>query len=99
VSDEPKKNEYILHPAPQLNWLVDAYGITLIEKKTGKVHYLNYPEAAIWDLMTRNYTSDRIIAMLSAILSLKQEKAEPLFFKTIKEWSDKGLLIKESNNG
>ncbi len=85
--------------APQVTWAVDLAGITVIHSATGCVASLEYHEAALWDLLSRGYSYDRLIALVCAIASLEPQDAEQWVLTTTKEWTEAGLLVKVSDHG
>jgi hypothetical protein len=82
------------HCAPHTRWAVEACGIVLIHLKTGIVCRLTSPQAAVWDLLTRSYSYDHIVCMLTAITSLQADDVEKLIAESLKNWVDAGLLVR-----
>lgn len=68
-------------------------GIVLINEKTGVVSLLGYPQAAVWDLLTRGYSYDRSVPMLTAITSLQADEIEALIAESLEKWLEDGFLI------
>ena len=79
-------------PAEQVRWAVEAAGVVLISGATGAATSLSYPEAAIWDLITRGDSSEKIAAKLCAIAGLDAEAAQKLVLDTVEAWRKAGFL-------
>lgn len=83
-------NQY--RPAEQVRWAVEAAGVVLIHNTTGAATTLCYPEAAIWELVTRGDSNDRIAAKLCAIAGLELAAAYQLVLDTLAAWREAGFL-------
>lgn len=81
---------------PHTRWAVEVWGIVLIHLKTGIVCRLNYPQAAVWDLLTHGYSYDRLVRMLTAITSLQADEVEKLLAESLENWVDAGFLVREN---
>jgi hypothetical protein len=69
-------------------------GHFLINEKTGAVSSFGYPQAAIWDLLTRGYFYDRTVRMLTAITSLQADEVETLIAESLETWAKAGFLVR-----
>jgi hypothetical protein len=78
--------------APQVSWAVEAGGVLLIDRATGAAVALGYPQAAVWDFLTRGESEERICAMLCAIASLQPEAARTLLLETAAALREAGFL-------
>lgn len=85
--------------APQVTWAVETEGIILINKHNGMVCLLNYPKAAVWDLISQRYSYNQTISLVSLICSLDRDVAERLVLESLEGWVKAGFLVKESNHG
>jgi hypothetical protein len=77
---------------------VEADGVLLIDR-AGEATLLGYAEAAIWDLLTRGETSERIRAKLCDIASLEPAAAQALVRKTVTALRAAGLLMPGDSSG
>jgi hypothetical protein len=77
---------------------VETCGITLIHRGTGTTRSLRYPEAALWDLLSRGYSYERTLSLLCAIASLAPEAAERLLLDSLAAWVEVGFLVREEDN-
>jgi hypothetical protein len=73
-------------------WTIETHGIALVNQETGTTCFLKYPQAAIWDLIARNYPYPRIIRMLQAITSLQKEEVQTMLRKSLDMWVKNGFL-------
>jgi hypothetical protein len=78
--------------AEQVRWAVEAAGVVLINNANGAATTLCYPEAAIWDLITRGDSNERIAAKLCAIVGLDPAAARQLVLDTVAAWRKAGFL-------
>jgi len=84
---------------PDVAYAVESTGIVLMGEPDGPVRHLGYPEAAVWDLISRRYTFDRTVAMLRAIASLDACEAEHVVRRCLREWTDAGFLVRHDAHG
>jgi hypothetical protein len=77
-----------------VKWSVEVRGIVLLNEATGVVRSLEYPQAAIWDLITRGYSFEKTKRLVSAITSLGPEAARELIVASLERWTDDGFLTK-----
>ena len=85
--------------APGIKWAVEIDGIVLMDEKAGKTCFLSYPQAALWDLISRGVFFEKTLSMLSAIASLKPEDAEAFIRKTLDDWVTSGYLNVRAEHG
>lgn len=74
-----------------VQWAVDRAGVTLANRD-GSALTLGYPEAAIWDLLSRGSAFPRIVSLTGRIASLEPEPAEALVRSTLEDWTRAGFL-------
>lgn len=79
------------HVAPGVGWSVGRVNLTLTDRR-GHVCTLEYPEAAVWDLLSRGYAFEKIEQMLGHIASMEPAAADALIRTAIGRWRDAGLL-------
>ncbi|MBI4473382.1 MAG: hypothetical protein HY646_11995 [Acidobacteria bacterium] len=79
--------------APGVQWSVEARGL-LVKGAGGKVQFLEYPEAAVWDLISRGYRFDKVVSMVSCIASIDQDAGRKLVAESLDKWVNSGLLVR-----
>lgn len=67
---------------PDIVYYVNISGIQLHDKKNSRVIDLEYPEAAVFDLLMKKLPDDKIIRMISEIFPENQADAEKIFRDT-----------------
>lgn len=72
-------------------WAVETAGVTLI-RHDGAVRFLRYPEAALWDLLSREVPLDRIVRITAAVAGLEPATARTWVRETIDAWVREGWL-------
>lgn len=85
--------------AEQVRWAVEASGVALIDCATGAATTLGYPQAAIWDFLTRDESSERIAVKMCVIASLAPEAAQLLVLETVAALREAGFLVPGESSG
>lgn len=84
---------------PDFSYAVDIQDIKLIDNSNGKLITLNYPEAAIFDLLIKQYPHKMMIRMLSKIGLMTDSHAENLIRDTIDFLVQNNVLMPEQSRG
>lgn len=80
-------------------WTVESYSLLLIRRDTGAQLTLGYPEAALWDLLSRKTPLEKIIQMLAAIAGTGPYATRQLIAKIISKWEEEGWLSRSNVYG
>ena len=80
--------------AEHVRWAVETAGVVLIDGATGTATTLGYPQAAIWDFLTRGEPVEQICAKLCAIASLDPAAAQALVLETMAALRKAGLVTR-----
>ena len=75
-----------------VRWTVSRRGIQLLDASSRKGAHLAYPEAAIWDLMSRGQGEEEMARKVSLIAGVSQTRACELISATLKDWIENGFL-------
>lgn len=78
--------------AAGVTWAVEKDGIVLVHPDTRAVCTLGYPEAAVWDLISRGYSYRQTVAAVCAIGALTPAAAERLVHEHVTGWAEAGFL-------
>lgn len=78
---------------PEVAWAVESVGLTLIRRDTGRRLALGYPEAALWELLSREVPLPRLTGMMAAIAGLELQAARAWVTETIGRWVQGGWLV------
>ena len=81
-----------------VGWSVEIDTIRLIDQRTGSVCLLGYPEAAIWDLISRGYGFDDLVRLLGVIASISASQAKRLVLHTVEDFVQKGFLTRSDSH-
>jgi hypothetical protein len=68
--------------------------IRLFDRKTGSVHLLAYPEAAVWDMAGRGYEMSRIVETLRHIACVPATVAEQMVVDLFKLLHARGFVTR-----
>jgi hypothetical protein len=80
--------------AGQVSWVVEPQGVVLINALQARRRCLAYPEAAVWDLLTRAYSEEKICSMLELIVGISPQEAAKLVGSCLDAWAEEGWLEK-----
>jgi hypothetical protein len=86
------------HCPEHVGWSVEIDTIRLINRRSGAVCRLGYPEAAVWDLLSRGYAHEDLVRLLGVIASVDLSEAEQLVLRTVKDLAEKGFLTQSGNH-
>jgi len=78
--------------APSIIWVRDADQMLLVDQETKQSWSLRGVSAVIWDLLAVGYSHQRIVPLLSLIISLPIEEVEQSFTKVLEKWLDEGIV-------
>ncbi|MCB9289781.1 MAG: hypothetical protein H6560_20925 [Lewinellaceae bacterium] len=84
---------------PHILWTVELQGIFVVDKQTGNHYFLHYPEAAVWDLLSRKYFPEQIPPVISAIEQVNLDAATRIVSRCLMEWSGYGLINTKNEYG
>jgi hypothetical protein len=79
------------HVARGVRWSVGRTNLTVANGR-GHVQALEYPEAAVWDLLTRGYRFDDVVRLTGHITSTSSADAAVLVRSSLQRWCDAGLV-------
>ncbi|MEK7407750.1 MAG: hypothetical protein AAB225_21970 [Acidobacteriota bacterium] len=84
---------------PQVAWTVESDGILLLNAATASSRRLRYPEAAVWDWISRGESCDRIMRKTAAVAKMETETARRLVLEAVRSWVEAGFLVVENGDG
>lgn len=80
-------------PAPEVVWNSEPNGVR-VTPPSGDSVKLGYPDAALWDFMTRGIAEGRLILMLRHIGGFPDEAAVRTFVSSrLEEWRRLSLVV------
>jgi hypothetical protein len=94
---KPVKSHIKYMQNPDVSYTVESSGLILINKRTGDKYSIGYPQAAVWDLIIKNYTFDKIARMISNILIVTKSHANSIVLDSLEFLYKKGLILEGSN--
>ncbi|HEU4882342.1 MAG TPA: hypothetical protein VFT45_08860 [Longimicrobium sp.] len=71
----------------------------LLLRGPGGARTIHYPAAAVWDLIARGYSLERVVALTGHIADLDEEGTRALVKEAIREWVAAGYLEEVSGDG
>lgn len=78
------------HTADDVRWCVNRASVTVVARDAART--LEYPQAAIWDLVSRGYATERVIELTSYIIASDKTDAERLVRDALQAWVGDGLI-------
>jgi len=88
----------MIRSAPDTSWIVQADGVVLVNSRRRTAVVVRYPEAAVWDLLTRHPVAE-VTRKVACIASLEREEAERVVRSAIDQWVAQGFLREEAGGG
>ena len=85
--------------SPSIIWVKDADQTLVVDRETRQSWALRGVEAVVWDLLTIGYSYQRIVPMLSLILSLSMEEAEYTLAGVLRKWRDASIVQESFETG
>ena len=82
-----------IRAAHGVRWVVGRVSLTVLDA-AGTSTRLSYPEAAIWDLISRGRTPAEAAARLVSIASVETHAAEDAVRRAIEDWLASGLIVR-----
>ena len=83
---------------PGTTWTVEPTTLMVVDTM-GVVSRLDYPDAAIWDLLTRGYPPRQVSRMIAAIARLDTGVAEAAVRSAVEAWARVGLVEAVDEDG
>ena len=81
-----------LHPPDDVFWSVETGGMRLYRPDRGWTEFLEYPRAAVWELIVRRGRTSGLAQKIGHIGDLDPAQAERLVAECVEEWQRNGLL-------
>jgi hypothetical protein len=76
---------------PGVTWVVDR-GSLVVSDGQGGVHRVTYPEAAVWDFLSRGYSFGKIVLLTGHVAATDHAGAERIVRDALDAWTRAGLL-------
>jgi hypothetical protein len=77
---------------PTIVWVKDAEQTLVIEEAGKHSWILRGEEAAVWDWLTLNHPSERIVRTLSVLSGTSTEEARRALLAILQEWEKAGIV-------
>jgi hypothetical protein len=90
-----KESDLFCSIADHIRWAVQINGIHVSDTKTGCQYHLSYPQAAVWDMLSRHYGREAMAQRIAPIAGLDCETAGRLVDETLTRWYAEGLIDME----
>jgi hypothetical protein len=84
--------------APGVEWVVNACDV-LVRQPGNGISRLAYPEAALWDLVSRAQSSSRIHRIMQHVAGLEPDAARAMVERTLESWAERGLVVAREAHG
>lgn len=79
-------------PAVGIRYAVERDGIGILDTRSGTLHVLRYPGAAVWEMATRGYGFDRIVDCMQYVAGVTLSRSEEIVRQTFEGLSQHGLV-------
>jgi hypothetical protein len=88
---------YFKHP--ETAWAVERDGILVIRQDLRKCTLLPYPEAALWDMVSRQLPIRRIISLIAAMTQEDTGSITVWIDRTVEAWHREGWVVLKEKDG
>lgn len=78
-------------PKPDVRWIVRSCGVDVFKGEAPPLR-IDYPEAALWDLLTRDGRYDVLTGKLALIAATSPEETEAWVDAALAAWRGAGLI-------
>jgi hypothetical protein len=85
--------------SPQIEWSVEDDGIRIFHPVSGAKWRLEYPEAALWDFLTRQLPWPRIVKMMKVIAAMEETQTTVWIKERVEDWKRMGWLMEGEMRG
>jgi hypothetical protein len=75
-----------------VKWTTDINCVKIYNGKTHKLGILQYPEAALWDLISQQYSMHRMTSIMAAITGKDTAEIRGWIKRTMDEWSAQKIV-------
>jgi len=80
-----------------INWVVEDAGIRVFGSPIAPGRFIAYPEAAVWDFLSRAYTIEVIVSRLRRLDRRLAPNADSWVESVLMGWIDVGLIVGEAD--
>jgi len=85
-----------LKPAPDMLWVVELRGTTVVVRSRGVYLSIPYPHAGLWAILADGtYSPERARALMACLMSASEEEAGREVERTLAAWLEAGFLVPE----
>jgi hypothetical protein len=84
---------------PQIQWSVEDGGVYIFHPASGAKWRLKYPEAALWDFLTRQLPGPLIVKMMKIIAVMEEDHTKVWIREKIEDWKRMGWLMEGEMRG
>lgn len=85
-----------MKPSPDISWVVEKRGVTLMNRRARVSFSIPYPAAGLWALLANgNYSLTGARDLMAILMSVSAPEAEQEVLRILAGWRDAGLLQDE----
>ena len=88
----PGRHDLAYCAASGIRWLAEEHGVLVIDELARRSEALNYPEAAVWELLLRGHSLPETVSMLKYIAGITDERAQLCVEQCVDRWCKAGWL-------
>jgi len=99
INPKPGPRGIAVELAPRIGWIVEEGTVRVFEAEKGELLKLGYPEAAVWDLISRYSLEADIVPKLAVIGGLNRAATRALLHSCLRGWLRSGILVQAGSRG
>lgn len=86
-------------PTSGTAWSVEPRGLLVLPSDGGPALRLEYPDAAVWDLLAMGNPPPAVVEKIAAMQGIPRTAAERTVFDAILRWTRAGLIMRRGGDG
>ena len=86
------ENQKKMQPAKDIRWMVHAASVRLVRLRPPMSLLLEYPDAALWDLLTRTDSLEKIEIQLGRIMGWDAQETSNYVASTVERFLADGIV-------
>jgi hypothetical protein len=71
---------------------IDYKSISVVNKNNGNHVIINYPDAAVWSILTENHNKEKTTLMLKSVLGKSKSDTMRYIGKCLRKWKELEIL-------
>lgn len=79
-------------PNKNILFAIDTKGTSVVNKNDGTTLFIEYPEAAVWNILIEHDNTEKSLQMLMAILEKNKTETKKFISQCLKRWKSLKII-------